>query len=129
MIDYEEQFLVTGVKKNRHCSICRVPLDKRGELSRVWGYRTPAYTQAKLARQNENPNEGDKDMRIHHIFNWTWNHEFCNVHKLMDLDILHQLFKGIVIRLIKWCEAMIEDVISVESSKRTVKRKKKKGRL
>ena len=120
MIDYEEQVLVTGVKKNRHCSICRVFPDKRGELSRTWKYRTPEYTQAKLPRQKENPNEGEKDMRIHHVSNWTWKHEFCNIHKLMDLDILHQLIKGIVMRLINWCEALIEDVISTDSSKRTV---------
>ena len=125
MVDNEEQVLNTGVKRTRQCSICRVPPDKRGELSRTWKYHTPEYTQAKLDRQKENPDEEDKDMRIHHVSNWTWNHKFCNVHKLVDVSILHQLFKGIFIRLIIWCVLLVEDVISNGRSKGTVKRKKK----
>jgi hypothetical protein len=32
IIDYEEQVLITGIKKAQHCSICTVPLHERENL-------------------------------------------------------------------------------------------------
>jgi hypothetical protein len=34
MADYEEQVLITGIKKTQHCSICTVPLYERKNLTK-----------------------------------------------------------------------------------------------
>ena len=126
MVDYEEQVLITGVKKHRQCSICRVHPNEQENLLKEWKYRNYEYTQAKLIRQTSDPKRGDKDMAIHAVRNWAWNHKYCNIHTSMDVDIVHQLFKEIVMRLITWCAALIEDVISIED-KSEGRKKRKKG--
>ena len=34
MVDYEEQVLITGIKKAQHCSICIVPPHERENLTK-----------------------------------------------------------------------------------------------
>lgn len=128
MVDYEEQVHITGIKKNRHCSICRVPPDERGDLLEEWKYRTHECTQAKLRRQRSDPKRMEKTMAIHPVMNWAWKHKYCNIHTLMDVDILHQLFEGVFMRLINWCTALMEDVLGTSGKamrKRSAKGKEK----
>ena len=108
------------MKKNRHCNICKIFSNKRNEFFRTWKYRTFEYIQIKLVKQKKNSNEKKKNMRIHYVFNWIWNHKYCNVHKLMNFDILHQLFKNIIMRLINWCVILIKNVISNDRFKTTL---------
>ena len=131
MVDYEEQVLITGIKKNRHCSICRVRPNERGDLLKKWQYRTHDYTQAKLvsqrsARKRIEDGLAKDTMAVHPVRNWAWRHKHCNIHMLMDVDILHQLLKGVVIRLIDWCTALIDDVIGTNPN--AVRRTKKQGK-
>ena len=53
MADYEEQVLITGVKNQRHCSMCKVPPNDRENICRdpPWPARTHADTQAQIRRQ------------------------------------------------------------------------------
>ena len=44
----------------------------------------------------------------------------------MNIDILHQLFKNVMMRLINWYKALIEDVISDENKIRERRKQKKK---
>ena len=34
MVDYEEQILITGIKKAQHCSICTVPPHERENFTK-----------------------------------------------------------------------------------------------
>ena len=51
MIDYEEQVLITGIKKAQHYSICTVPPYERENLTKQWDDRTHKFTQQQLFRQ------------------------------------------------------------------------------
>ena len=53
MIDYEEQVLITGIKKAQHCSICTVPPHKRENLTKQWGDRIHKLTQQQISRQQQ----------------------------------------------------------------------------
>ncbi|KAH5559681.1 hypothetical protein HBI25_110250 [Parastagonospora nodorum] len=45
LADYEEQVLLTGVKKNRHCTRCTVAPDDREDLCGSYLWRTEQFTQ------------------------------------------------------------------------------------
>ena len=118
---------------NNHCNICRILSNKRQNLIKKWKYRTHEYIQIKFAKQHSrlkrDLKKDNNHMIIHFINNWIWKHEFCNAHTLMNIDILHQLFKDIVFRLINWTIALIIEMLAKDnqdSEKRFKKRRKKK---
>ena len=45
MADYEEQVLITGIKKAQHCSVYTVPPHERENLMKRWDNRTHELTQ------------------------------------------------------------------------------------
>ena len=45
MADYEEQVLITGIKKAQHCSICTVPPHERENPTDQWDDWTHELTQ------------------------------------------------------------------------------------
>lgn len=105
MIDYEEQTIVTGVKKGQQCLICQIPLNKRENLT------SPAFplcTHDLMSRQIKTQQENPKKYPQSHnewVQSWTnfaWGHEFVNIHKKMMIDKLHQLYKKIIIYTILW---------------------------
>src|SRR6266436_3093147 len=53
MTDYEEQVLITGIKKAQHCSICTVPPHERENLMKQWGDRTHELTQQQISLQRQ----------------------------------------------------------------------------
>jgi hypothetical protein len=62
----------------------------------------PAYTT--------NNNNDDTAMDIHIIRNFAWYHEHLNVHRAQFVDILHQLLKGIIMAVLKWCKHVLREV-------------------
>ena len=111
MADYEEQALITGIKKGQQCPICRVPPDKRENLLGKWKFRTHTYTQERIRRQAKDGTKPKHPMFVHPLDNFAWRHSFVNVHTVMMVDILHQLLKGIVMRLVEWVVALIAEQI------------------
>ena len=51
MTDYEEQVLITGIKKAQHCNICTVPPYERENLTKRWDNRTHKLMQQQISRQ------------------------------------------------------------------------------
>src|SRR5271167_3495017 len=69
MADYEEQVLITGIKKAQHCSICIVPPNERENLTKKWDDRTHEYTKQQIDSQRQN-NVGMSDKSwVHDIEN------------------------------------------------------------
>ena len=109
--DYPEQVLMTGVKGGQHCPICLVPPKEREHMTRQWPPRTHEYTRQRIKDQIVNGCSNDKEMDVHAVRNFAWNHALVNIHSIIMVDILHQLLKGMVMTLIKWIQSLIEDVI------------------
>ena len=108
--DYEEQVLITGVKSGRHCTICTVPPNSRENLTQQWPLRTHQDTQAQLIAQRDHSIDKTDDKWLHNINNFAWDHHLLNIHQAMGIDILHQLFKGIVMYLIQWVNEILQHI-------------------
>ena len=54
MVDYKEQVLITGVKKNMQCYVCHVFPQERENLTKTWPPRTHKSTWAQLEQQGNN---------------------------------------------------------------------------
>ncbi|KAI8940000.1 hypothetical protein NX059_003723 [Plenodomus lindquistii] len=110
--DYQEQTLITGVKSNQHCTICKVPPNERGDLTGTrWPFRTHADTKLQIRRQiaqNIHPNKAEW---VHDMECFAWHHEHFNVHEGMLVDTLHQLLKGLVMYTVKWIQQLVGDTI------------------
>ena len=114
MADYPEQVLATGVKYGKHYPICQVPPDQRENMRQKWEFRTHQYTQQQIRRQNKDTKMKRGEMAVHEFENFAWDHAFVNIHSILMVDILHQLLKRIVMRLIEWCTELIEDRIEAK---------------
>ncbi len=116
MVDYPEQCLLTAVKYNQHCSICQVPPNSREMLEGgPWLRRTHQSTQAQIEKQQRENIKQAAPAYVHPVHNFAWNHNLANIHDAMMVDVLHQLLKGIVMRLIGWVKGVIAEVISPET--------------
>lgn len=49
-------------------------------------------------------------MAVHAVINFAWKHYWVNIHSAMMVDILHQLLKGIVKRLLDWTENLEKEL-------------------
>ncbi|KAH4614842.1 hypothetical protein HBH82_006400 [Parastagonospora nodorum] len=76
LADYEEQVLLTSVKKNRHCTRCT---------------RTEQFTQLQ---QERCLNKGHDDF-VHPVNCFRWKHHNFNIHVSLATDTLHLLLKGL----------------------------------
>ena len=122
MADYEEQVLITGIKKAQHCSICIVPPHERENLTKRWDDRTHEHTQRQIDRQRLDGVERSNDNWVHEVENFAWKHPYLNIHKAMMVDILHQLLKGITMYLITWIKVLISNTLPA------VRKRKRQGR-
>ena len=89
MTDYEEQVLITGIKKAQHCSICLVPLHERENLTKTWNYRTHKHTQQQINSQLLHRVEKSNDSWVHKVDNFAWKHPYLNIHKAIMIDVLY----------------------------------------
>jgi len=119
--DYEEQVLITGVKKNQHCPICTVPAaskhqmfpaSKKGNKGQSdseqasdgppWPKRTHQGSQRSIKRFEEGDFKQESDEFVHPYQNFAWKHHHLNIHEAIAVDILHQLHTGVVRRVFDW---------------------------
>src|SRR5580692_6023507 len=111
MTDYEEQVLITGIKKAQHCSVCTVPPHERENLTKQWDDRTHELTQQQIYHQRQTGLAKTDDTWVHDVENFTWKHPYVNIHKAMMIDVLHQLLKGITMYLITWVKSLTSDIL------------------
>jgi hypothetical protein len=111
MADYEEQVLITGIKKAQHCSICTVPPHERENLTEQWDDRTHELTQQQISHQRQTGLLKTDDTWVHDVENFAWKHPYLNIHKAMMIDVLHQLLKGITMYLITWVKTLASSVL------------------
>ncbi|KAH6129324.1 hypothetical protein HBI69_000150 [Parastagonospora nodorum] len=82
LADYEEQVLLTGVKKNCYCTRCTRCLDK-----------------------------GHDDF-VHLVDCFGWKHYNFNIHVSLATDTLHLLLKGLVMKMLDFMQDMLDDIYS-----------------
>ena len=74
---------------------------------------------SKVAKQylysKRNLKKNDNYMIICFVNNWIWKYKLYNVYTLMNIDILYQLFKDIVIKLINWIIALIDKMFTKDN--------------
>ena len=51
MVDYKEQVLITGIKRNVQCSVCHVSPQKQENLTKTWPPRIHESTWSQFEKQ------------------------------------------------------------------------------
>ncbi|KAH4030240.1 hypothetical protein HBI09_126790 [Parastagonospora nodorum] len=92
LADYEEQVLLTSVKKNCYCMRCTVAPDDREDLCRSYLWRTEQFTQLQ---QERCLNKGHDDF-VHPVNCFGWKHHNFNIYVSLATDTLHLLLKGLL---------------------------------
>jgi hypothetical protein len=108
LADYEEQVLLTGVKKNRQCTRCTVALDDWENLCSSHPWRTEEHTRLQQERELE---KGHDDF-VHPVDCFAWRHYNFNIHESLATDTLYLLLKGLVMKLLELVEDMLQDLHS-----------------
>ncbi|KAH5469864.1 hypothetical protein HBI22_186110 [Parastagonospora nodorum] len=106
LADYEEQVLLTSVKKNRYCTRCTVAPDDREDLCRSYLWRTEQFTQLQ---QERCLNKGHDDF-VHLVDCFGWKHYNFNIHVSLATDTLHLLLKGLVMKMLDFMQDMLDDI-------------------
>ncbi len=117
--DYEEQMLIIDVKNEQHCIICRVSSKARKNLEDDWSLRTHEFMQEQIRRQQIEKLNSRDEKWVHETKNFVWNFFLINIHEIMMIDILHQLFKSIMMHFLSWIQYFLKNEMSI-------KRKRKK---
>ncbi len=94
------------------CSVCHVPPQERETLTKTWPPRTHKSTWSQLEQQSNDPiKHRDKVSGdwLHLQECFTWDHCHVNIHAILLSDILHQLYKAIVINLVGWLTKSIKE--------------------
>ncbi|KAH5236834.1 hypothetical protein HBI72_243840 [Parastagonospora nodorum] len=92
LADYEEQVLLTGVKKNRYCTRCTVAPDDREDLCGSYLWRTEQFTRLQQERCLD---KGHDDF-VHLVNCFGWKHYNFNIYVSLATDTLHLLLKGLL---------------------------------
>ncbi|KAH6510364.1 hypothetical protein HBI81_260520 [Parastagonospora nodorum] len=106
LADYEEQVLLTGVKKNRHCTRCTVAPDDREDLCGSYPWRTEQFTRLQQERCLD---KGHDDF-VHPVDCFGWKHHNFNIHVSLATDTLHLLLKGLVMKMLDFMQDMLDDI-------------------
>jgi Plavaka transposase len=108
--DHEEQCLLTGVKHNQHCTVCLVPPVERTNLLKRHESRSHYLTQLQHEKQQKEDMDSRDPSWVHPIDNFAWKLPYANVHDAVAVDILHQLFKGIMKYTREWTKTLVKNV-------------------
>ncbi|KAH4751423.1 hypothetical protein HBH63_242170 [Parastagonospora nodorum] len=106
LADYEEQVLLTGVKKNRYCTRCTVAPDDREDLCGSYLWRTEQFTRLQQERCLD---KGHDDF-VHLVDCFGWKHYNFNIYVSLATDTLHLLLKGLVMKMLDFMQDMLDDI-------------------
>jgi hypothetical protein len=116
--DYEEQMLIIDVKSEQHCIICRVSSKARKNLQDHWSLRTHKFMQEQIRRQQLEQLNSRNEKWIHEMKNFAWNYSSINIHEIMMIDILHQLFKNMMMHFLSWIQFLLKKKMSIKRKRR-----------
>lgn len=118
-LDYPEQCTATGVKRNQACPICNVPAKKRDCLHSgphgvpgrgpPWPKRTHGESREKIRLAEAGQVEQTSDEWIHPHKNFAWDHHLLNIHESIAVDLLHQIYQGLVKRTVRQVVAELDE--------------------
>jgi hypothetical protein len=100
--------LITDIKSEQHCSVCHVSSKERKNLKKKWSLRTHEFTQKQIQRQRLRVVNSKDDDWIHDMTNFVWNHHFVNIHETIMMNILHQLFKRMIMHFLTWIQFILK---------------------
>ncbi|KAH5535320.1 hypothetical protein HBI27_173050 [Parastagonospora nodorum] len=106
LADYEEQVLLTSVKKNRYCTRCTVAPDDREDLCGSYLWRIEQFTRLQQERCLD---KGHDDF-VHLVDCFRWKHYNFNIHVSLATDTLHLLLKGLVMKMLDFMQDMLDDI-------------------
>ncbi|KAH3948522.1 hypothetical protein HBH53_101860 [Parastagonospora nodorum] len=112
LANYEEQVLLTGVKKNRYCTRCTVAPNDREDLCGSYPWRTEQFTQLQQERYLD---KGHDDF-VHLVDCFGWKHYNFNIHVSLATDTLHLLLKGLVIKMLDFMQDITTSVTQESGS-------------
>jgi len=113
--DFPEQCLVTCTK-NGTCPKCKAPSKKLGDPDEYYE-RTPEWTLGVINNARENAitiNQFHKQCMAEDVSGsvlepfWK-DFPHTNIHAAITPDILHQLYQGVVMYLIDWCQILMTE--------------------
>ncbi len=58
---------------------------------------------------------------IHSVKNFAWSHMFVNIHKTMMINVLHQLFKRIILYLMLWLNQIINESVYTSQKRKEIR--------
>jgi len=85
-----------------------VPPNLREKLEQRYDNRTHAATQAQIQKQRTESIDSTSDEWVHDVDNFFWKHQLVNCHEIFMTDILHQLFKGILMHVKSWTAVLLD---------------------
>jgi hypothetical protein len=110
--DYEEQIFITNIKNDQHCIICQILLDQRENLKKKWSIRIHDFIRHQIQRQRQNYIIKTDEQWIYEMTNFAWEHSLINIHQTMMMNILHQLFKKMIMHLLNWITLLLKKEMS-----------------
>jgi hypothetical protein len=116
--DYEEQMLIIDVKSEQHCIICRVSSKARKNLQDRWSLRTHKFMQEQIRRQQLEQLDSRNEKWIHEMKNFTWDYSLINIHEIMMIDILYQLFKSMMMHFLSWIQFLLKKKMLIKRRRR-----------
>jgi hypothetical protein len=111
--NYEKQMLIIDVKNERHCIICRVSSKVRKNLQNRWSLRTHEFMQEQIRRQQHEQLNSRNEKWIHKMKDFVWDYSLINIHEIMMIDILHQLFKSMMMHFLSWIQSFLKKKMSI----------------
>lgn len=91
----------------------------REELLKVYDWRSEGWTKAQHRKQREHGwNAKHDEWWVHDEPNFAWGFPYANLHRAMVVDILHRLFKGVLMHAVSWIDGLLEDKMSSMTSGR-----------
>jgi hypothetical protein len=116
--DYEKQMLIIDVKNEQHCIICRVSSKARKNFEDRWSLRTHEFMQEQIRRQQLEELNSRDEKWVHEMKNFAWDYSLINIHEIMMIDILHQLFKDMMMHILSWIQSLLKKKMSIKQRRR-----------
>jgi hypothetical protein len=128
--DYEKQVLIIDIKSEQQCAVCHVSSKKRKNLQDKWFLRTHESTKRQIQKKRITlVNQKDDDW-MHDMINFAWNHHLINIHETIMMNMLHQLYKRMIMHLFIWIQMLLKIEMSTNRKrKRRAIRKKNLSEL
>ncbi len=104
--------------------MCHVLSKKRKNLKNKWFLRIHEFSQEQIRKQRINFVDQRNENWFHDVINFAWNHHLINIHEIIMINMLHQLYKKMIMHFFFEIEVLLRIEMSINK-----KRKKQTIRL